>query len=91
MITEHAVCALPADHRDWRHLVIRVQRLGATDRWVVRWGPYYLTAGLDWSANRPDAAEYDEAEALRRAEGMVLMVDVNGLTASDLLARTESN
>lgn len=87
MITEHAVCALPADHRDWRHLVIRVQRLGATDRWVVRWDPYYLTAGSDWSPSRSDAAEYDEAEALRRADGMVLMVNVNGLYAADLLAR----
>lgn len=87
MITEHAVCALPEDHRDWRHLVIRVQRRGSTDRWLASWGSYYLTAALDWYPSTSQAAEYDEAEALRVAETMAAFVDVNGLTAADLLAR----
>lgn len=87
MITEHAICALPADHRDWRHLVIRVQRRGATDRWLVSWGAYYLTSALDWYPSMSGAAEYDEAEALRTAEVMSQHVDVSGLTAADLLAR----
>ncbi|GGN39152.1 hypothetical protein FHR83_006781 [Actinoplanes campanulatus] len=87
MVTEHAVCALPGDHRDWRHLVIRVQRRGATDRWLVTWGAYYLTADGDWYPSMSRAVEYDEDEALIAADMVSKTVDVNGLTAADLLNR----
>ena len=88
MITEHAVCALPAGHPDWRHLVIRVQRRGNTDRWLVVWGAYYLTVSSDWYPSASAAAEYGEDEALQVAETMSHVVDVNGLTAADLAGRS---
>jgi hypothetical protein len=86
-VTEHAVCALPADHRDWRHLVIRVERIGATDRWRVVWGAYFLTADGGWYPSMSRAVEYDEYDALLAAEEMAKRVDVNGLTAADLINR----
>ncbi len=86
MITEHAICALPDDHRDWRHLVLRVKRRGNTDRWLITWGPYCWN-GADWHPSMADAAEYDEAGALHLAEQLKFQVDVNGLTAADLLER----
>lgn len=88
MITEHAICALPDDHPDWRHLVIRVQRRGSTDRWLVCWGgAYYLTTEFDWYPSMSQAAEFDEADAVEAAEVMSHRVDVSGLTAADLLDR----
>lgn len=87
MITEHAVCALPADHPDWRHLVIRVQRRGSTDRWVLNHCGYYLTVFGRWEPSMADAMHLPEAAALDAAEGHALLVEVNGLTAADLLNR----
>lgn len=87
MITEHAVCALPDDHRDWRHLVLRVKRRGNTDRWVIAWGAYYWD-GDDWYPSVGNAVEYDETAALDVAEQLKVQVDVNGLTAADLLNRS---
>ncbi len=31
MVTEHAVCALPADHHDWHLFAIRVPQSHSTD------------------------------------------------------------
>ncbi|GAA0494228.1 hypothetical protein Ade02nite_20530 [Paractinoplanes deccanensis] len=87
MITEHAVCALPPDHRSWRHLVIRVERIDATEEWRVRWGAEYLTSGADWSPDARDAEQFTEQDALDVAEVMSRHVDVDGLTAADLLNR----
>lgn len=87
MVTEHAVCALPADHPDWRHLVIRVQRRGSSDHWLVTWGAYYLTKDAEWYPSMSEAAEFGEPEALHAAELMAPLVDVNGLRAADLLNR----
>jgi hypothetical protein len=86
VITEYAVCALPEDHRDWRHLVLRVKRRGNTDRWVIEHGAFYWT-GDDWYPSMGQAAEYDDAEALHLAEYLKAQVEMNGLTAADLLAR----
>lgn len=88
MVTEHAICALPADHRDWRHLVIRVQRRGNTDEWVLNHGNYYLTPTGDWSPDRRAALTADEDHALTTAENWAPLVEVNGLTAADVLNRT---
>ena len=87
MITEHAICALPADHRDWRHLVIRVQRRGSEDSWVLNHGNYYLVPDGEWSPDRSAALRFDEHLALEVAEHWAERVEVNGLTAFDLLNR----
>lgn len=84
MITEHAICALPDNHRDWRHLALKVQRRGSTDRWVIEHCGYWWT-GSDWFPSITQAAEYDEAGALEHAERLKVQVEVNGLTAADLL------
>lgn len=87
MITEYAVCALPDDHRDWRYLVLRVKRRGNTDRWLVTWGAYFWD-GNDWYPSGSNAAEYDEHDALDMADRLKGTIDVNGLTAADLLERS---
>ncbi len=87
MITEHAVCALPSDHQEWRHLAIRVKRRGSTDEWVLVHGSYYLVANGEWSPSAADALRFDERLALEVAEHWKERVDVNGLTAADLLDR----
>ncbi len=87
MITEHAVCALPADHRDWRLWVIRVQRQGSTDSWVINHGNYYLVPHGEWHPYKPDALRFDERMALEVAEHWAERVEVNGMTAFDLLNR----
>ena len=87
MITEYAVCALPGWHSDWRHLVIRVQRRGAGNRWILNHGAFYLTGDGDWSAWIRDAADYEHADALRVAEQQSVLVEVIGLTAADLMNR----
>ena len=87
MITEHAICALPADHRDWRHLVIRVQRRGTDDSWVLNHGNYYLVADGEWSPSQSDALRFNETLALEVAEHWSERVEVNGLNAFDLLNR----
>jgi hypothetical protein len=63
-VTEHAVCALPPEHRDWRHLVIRVQRRGSSDHWRVMHGCLYLTDRADWSSYVEDAVILSEESAL---------------------------
>ncbi len=87
MITEHAICALPDDHRDWRHLVIRVQRIGTDDSWVLNHGGFYLVPNGEWSPNKPDALRFNEHMALEVAEHWAERVEVNGMTAADLLNR----
>ena len=87
MITEYALCALPDWHADWRHLAIRVRRRGPGDRWLLTHGAYYLTGDGDWSPAIEDAVEYGETDALRIAEQQTVLVEVNGLTAADLLNR----
>jgi hypothetical protein len=87
IVTEHAVCALPADHRDWRHLVIRVQRRGSTEHWRVMHGSFYLTDCGEWSPNVEDAMVLSEESALDFAHAQAPLVDVNGLTAADLINR----
>lgn len=84
-VTEHAICALPADHPDWRHLVIRVQRRGSTDHWRVTHGGFYLTDRGEWLPNVEDAMVLSEDSALDVAHAQAPLVDVNGLTAADLL------
>jgi hypothetical protein len=87
VITEHAVCALPDDHRDWRHLVIKVQRRGTEDSWVLNHGNYHLVPDGEWSPNARYALRFDERLALEVAEHWAPRVEVNGRTAADLLAR----
>lgn len=87
MVTEHAVSALPEDHRDWRHFVIRVQRRGSSDRWVLQHSPFYLTPDGLWSPAISDAVELTEATALAQAAEWAPLVEVNGATAADLLNR----
>ena len=87
MITEHAICALPVDHRDWRYLVIRVQRRGATDEWVLNHSNFYLVANGEWSPEQAAALRFDERLALEVAEHWAPRVEVNGRTAYDLLDR----
>lgn len=89
MITEHAVCALPADHPDWRYLVLRIKRRGSTDRWLITWGAYYWDGG-DWHPSMGNAVEYDEERALHLAGQLTVQVDVNGLTAADLISRANA-
>lgn len=86
-VTEHAVCALPADHPNWRHLVIRVQRRGSTDHWRVVHASCYLTDRGDWSPNVEDAAIFSEESALDAAHAQAPHVEVSGLTAAALLSR----
>lgn len=87
MITEHAICALPADNPNWRHLAIRVQRRGATEHWRVMHGGFYLTDYGQWSPNVEDAIVLSEESALDAAHAHATRVDVNGLTAADLINR----
>lgn len=89
MITEYAVCALPDDHPEWRHLVLRVRRRGNTERWLIEHGGYYW-AGFDWYPSMSGAQEYSEERALALADQLTAQVDVNGLTAADFLARGAS-
>lgn len=68
MITEHAICALPDDHPDWRFLLIRVQRRINTNQWVLyQRGQYYAGDGA-WSTMISDAVNYDETSAIAQAE-----------------------
>jgi hypothetical protein len=85
VITEHAICALPVDHRDWRYLVIRVQRRGNTDRWVLNHDNSYLTADGEWSPSISDATQVAEAVALELAAEWAPLVEVGGRTAADLI------
>jgi hypothetical protein len=86
-VTEHAVCALPADHRDWRHLVIRVQRRGSTDEWLLNHGNFYLVPDGEWSPDRAAALRFNERLALEVAEHWAPLVEVNGLRAHELINR----
>jgi hypothetical protein len=88
VITEYAVCALPDDHGDWRYLVLRVKRRGNTDRWLVTWRDSYWWTGDDWYPSMSGAKEYDEHDGLDMADRLKGTVEVNGLTAADLLARS---
>lgn len=88
MITEHTTCALPADHPDWRHYAIKVQRRGAADTWVLNHGNFFLGTDGEWSPDRVDALRLDEKLALEVAEHWAPRVEVNGLTAWDPLNRT---
>ncbi len=67
MITEHAVCALPDNHRDWRYLALKVRRRDNTDRWLIVWGAYYWD-GNDWCSSMSNAAEYEACPRLMRQE-----------------------
>jgi hypothetical protein len=86
MITEHDVCALPDDHRDWRHLVIKVQRRSG-DMWVLQHCGFYYVGEGEWSPSLSDALEFDERYALDLAEQLKVQVEVSGLTAADLLSQ----
>lgn len=87
MITEHAICALPDDHRDWHLLVIRVQRRASSNDWVLRWGGLYYAGDGDWLPSIGDAFVLDEKDALFLAGDLAPTLEVNGLTAADLLNR----
>lgn len=91
MITEHAVCALPADHPDWRHFALRVRRRGGSDTWVVEWSGEYLLLGDDepeWVMHPGNASQFTEAEALEVAERLAPQLQIRpGVTAADLLNR----
>lgn len=93
MITEHTICALPVTHPDWRQLAIKVQRR-INGMWVLNWGGYYQSSNPDadddnWYPGLGDAIGYDEQTALHFAELLKAQVDVNGLTAADLLSGDE--
>jgi hypothetical protein len=68
VITEHALCALPAGHPDWFHLVVKVQRRGSTDNWVIEHCGFWYTPDGDWFPSITHAAQYDERGALGLAE-----------------------
>ena len=88
MITEYAVCALPDTHRDWRYLVLRVKRRGNTDRWLIEHAGAYYWTGDDWYPSMSGAREYDLQGALDLAEQLKIQVEVDGLTAADLIERS---
>ncbi len=92
MITEHAICVLPDDHPDWRHYVLRVQRIRSTDQWVVEWGGEYLLTGgpdIEWVMRRDNASQFSEAGALAAAEDLAPQLSIRlGATAADLLNRS---
>jgi len=88
MVTEHAVCALPDDHRDWRHLAIRVQQRSNSGRWVLNHSGFFLTPDGLWSPTIQDAIEFDEQGALAQAaEWAPLVTMPDGSIAADLLNR----
>lgn len=94
MITEHTVCALPADHPDWRHFRLRVKRRGSSDAWVIDWGGEYLWfrwLGDDepeWVMHPGNASQFTEAEALEVAERLAPQLSIRpGVTAADLINR----
>jgi len=85
VITEHAVCFVPEGHSLWRHYAIKVQRLGATDSWVLNHVGFYLGLHNEWSPNRPDALRFDERAALEVAEYWAPLIEVNGRTAHEAM------
>ena len=87
MITEHAICALPASHRDWRHFAIKVQRRGNSNDWVLNWGGLYYAGDGDWLASIGDAFEYAEVDALWMAEVLAPQLEVSGITVAEALER----
>lgn len=87
MITEHTVCALPEDHRDWRHFAIKVQRRGS-GYWVLVNEGFYLTPDGEWTPSIADAIQLDERSALELAEEVKPSIEVNGFTVADALARS---
>ena len=91
MITEHAVCALPDDHRDWRHYALKVKRRGASDFWVIEWSGEYLDldfGDVHWVGSPGSATRFMEAAALQEAERLAPQLSIRpGQTAADLLNR----
>jgi hypothetical protein len=84
VITEHAICALPETHRDWRHFAIKVRRRN-NGGWVLENGGAYLRDG-EWSfSGRPQ--EFDEQTALERAEQLAPTITVGVLTVAEALER----
>lgn len=91
MITEHAVCALPETHAAWRHYVLRVQRCGSTDWWVVAWGSEYLllTGGEpEWVMHPGNASQFTEEGAISAAEQLAPLIEVNGISVQQALERS---
>jgi hypothetical protein len=90
VITEHTICALPADHPEWRHYAIKVQRRNNGD-WVLNLGGEYLSsnpnAEAGWYPGLADAINHSEEEALALAEELAPHVECNGFTVDDVLAR----
>lgn len=97
MATEYTVCALPEDHPAYRHHAIKVVRRG--DHWMV-WdgaepGQYYGT-DEEWSFRTPSdvwLADHwlDRDEALELAKQAAPLVECKGVTAAEVLRRTEGS
>jgi hypothetical protein len=96
----YAVSALPPEHRDYRYLVIHVDRVSGTDRWRLRWSGFVFNAdaadpACPWEpeTSSPDGVDPDEwwayrqftlAGAMRFAQDQATRVTVGGRTAADI-------
>ncbi|MGK5682431.1 hypothetical protein [Actinoplanes sp. URMC 104] len=96
MITEYTICALPENNVNYRHYAITVAYRG-DGRWAVTHMSHCLSADGQWDYEmRPserdddwvDDHRFDEQTALRLAEEQAPLVTCNGLTVTDLLARS---
>ena len=90
MITEHTICALPEDHRDYRHFAIKVQRRGS-GMWVLNNEGFYYVGNHSndqrWFPHVVEAVHLDEDSALALAEELAPTIAVNGITVAEALAR----
>jgi hypothetical protein len=95
VITEHTICALPEDHRDYRHFAIKVVYRG-DNLWAVTNSGNCLDVDGEWDyepspSSRDDGwlatHRFDEQTALRLAEEHAPLMTCNGLTVADVLER----
>ncbi len=94
--TEYEVCALPEDNINHSAYVLKVARRGA-GRWAILHHGMCLGVDGEWDYElRPSEREddwlathrFDLTTALRLAEEQAPLVEVNGFTVADALART---
>lgn len=93
-VTEYAVCALPEDNINAYAYTIRVSHRG-DERWAVTHHGYCLGTDGEWAweslpSHRGDewqaSHRFDLENALRLATEQAPLIDINGLTAADVLA-----
>ncbi len=82
-VSRYTVCALPADHRAYRHYAIEVVRRGTTDQWTVRWAVNWLTVDGAWVQYPPYFTDLETA--LCTAREAAPLIEVNGHTVQDAL------